>query len=164
MAICPKTNQPENDLVMTPPELAKQLVNYIQPSGVCLDPSRGTGAFYDAMEVHADELHYCEITEGIDYMTASLSPKFDWVITNPPWSKIQPFMERSFVLAQNVALLATVTNFVTRKRLKTTFDAGFSITEFVMVPTPKSWTSTGFQVAMAIFKKIADQPTRWVYL
>ena len=32
---------------MTPEYLAKEIIEHFNPSGIILDPSRGTGAFYD---------------------------------------------------------------------------------------------------------------------
>jgi hypothetical protein len=162
MPICPKINQPENDVVMTPPILAGMLVDYLKPTGKLLDPCRGEGAFYDHLSRYSDDVAFCEISEGRDYM--AYTDPVDWVITNPPWSKMVPFMEKSFELSNNVALLATVTNFVTRSRLALISKWGFGLTEFIMCPTPRAWTQTGFQVAMAVFRKGYPNVTTWTYL
>ena len=46
-AFCPPKNTPDKDIVMTPEYLAQDIINHFAPTGVILDPSRGTGAFYD---------------------------------------------------------------------------------------------------------------------
>ena len=35
------------DVVYTPRWLSKAIIDYFQPSGLCLDPCVGAGAFYD---------------------------------------------------------------------------------------------------------------------
>ena len=80
----------------------------IEKTDHCLDPARGGGAFYDQFTCNEDHKHYCEIDEGIDFLTwtpeAELADKngctllqqrqrgdgayhLDWIITNPPYSK-----------------------------------------------------------------------------
>ncbi len=160
MALCPRTNQPLNDVVMTPPAMAQAIVDELAPTGACLDPCRGEGAFYDAFLPHTPVRHWCEITEGRDFLTDDL-PTVDWIITNPPWSKIAPFLETSFRIANNVAFLATVTNFVTRYRLELARNANFGLTEFIMLDRPGSWTPSGFQVAVAVYRRDAPNRTTW---
>ena len=37
----------KNDKVMTPPKIAKQIIDLYNVSGIILDPCKGEGAFYD---------------------------------------------------------------------------------------------------------------------
>ena len=52
-----------DDVVFTPPEVAKAMVGHFSPSGRMLDPCRGDGAFHQLM----DGADYCEIQEGRDF-------------------------------------------------------------------------------------------------
>ena len=53
-----------NDVVYTPDAIAQSVVSYFKPTGFCLDPCRGTGAFYRWLPTGSD---WCEIAEGRDF-------------------------------------------------------------------------------------------------
>lgn len=90
----------ESDIVYTPRDIAAGLVRWLNPSGLCLDPCKGDGAFYDFMPEGSE---YCEIREGKDFF--EYSKKVNWIIGNPPYSIFEQFMEKSFSIADNVAFL-----------------------------------------------------------
>lgn len=95
-----KTGKPTaSDTVMTPPALAKRIVEHYKPSGTLLEPCRGTGSFYNQMP-GAD---WCEITQGRDFFDYKW--KVDWILTNPPYSIYDRFLEKCFEVADNVVLL-----------------------------------------------------------
>jgi hypothetical protein len=75
-------------------------------------------------------------------------------------------MEQSFRISDRVALLATVTNFVTRKRLEIPLDYNFGLTEIIKIPRKwvPDWPSSGFQVAMAVYERGAPNITTWTDL
>ena len=52
---------------MTNPNTAKWIVDYFQPTGKMLEPCRGEGAFYTAMQEYNDDVDWCEISEGKDF-------------------------------------------------------------------------------------------------
>ncbi|HZW70803.1 MAG TPA: hypothetical protein VFF57_07990 [Hanamia sp.] len=87
------------DIVYTPEDISKAIVNFLNPVGKCLDPCRGDGSFYKYLP-NAD---YCEIKEGLDFF--DYSKKVDWIIGNPPYSIFKDFLEKSFELADNVSFL-----------------------------------------------------------
>jgi len=88
------------DIVYTPRVVASDIVRWLNPKGICLDPCRGDGAFYDYLPEGRD---YCEIREGKDFF--DYSHKVDWIIGNPPYSIFEQFLQKSFALADNVAFL-----------------------------------------------------------
>jgi hypothetical protein len=90
---------PQSDVVYTPVEVSKQIIEFLQPVGKCLDPCRGDGSFYNQM-LNSD---YCEITEGKDFF--EYKEPVDWIIGNPPYSNFKEFLEHSFTIAQNVSFL-----------------------------------------------------------
>ena len=157
-ALAPAKNAPAHDLVMTPPALARRIVEHFTWENApehCLDPCRGDGAFYDAMKAQ-HLLHgtvaWCELTEGEDFFTSGYADPahncWDWVITNPPWSKLRSFLTLSMAISKNIVFLATLTHFCTKARLKDIRDQGFGLKEALLVPTPpKPWPGSGFQLA-----------------
>lgn len=89
-----------NDVVFTPSNIAKLIVDMFKPQGKILEPCKGEGAF---MEYLPKETFWCEITEGKDFF--NFNEKVDWIVTNPPYSNFNEFMEHSFELADNVVFL-----------------------------------------------------------
>lgn len=157
MALCPKTNQPEQDVVYTPDYLAKEIIDHYQPTGKLLEPCKGGGAFLQYMP-GAD---YCEIQEGTSFY--DYTDKVDWIVTNPPWSKIRQFLEHSFKIeAENIVYLCNFNAFVTRARMNLIFDNGYGIKEVYCVDNPKTnWPQTGFQLAATHIQRGYTGPTYW---
>jgi hypothetical protein len=142
-AFCPPKNTPEKDIVMTPEWLAKEIIEHFNPSGVILDPCRGEGAFYDNFPGNNNE--WCELGEGVDFLT--YIKKVDWIITNPPWSKMQQFLAHGMKVADNIVYLTTINHYTTKKRIRDMRENNFAIKEIYCVCTPKSpWPQLGFQL------------------
>ena len=146
--LVPATNAPAQDLVMTPPELAAAVIGHFagRMTGMVLDPARGQGAFYDRFPTHL-ERDWCEITEGRDFL--DWREPVDWVMTNPPWSRLRDFTRHAMRIAPNVVWLAPLTNLTTKARLRDLDEAGFGIAELVLIDTPKDWPQSGFQLVAA---------------
>ena len=87
-----KTGQStKQDVVMTPYHTAKWIVEHFEPQGKMLEPCRGEGAFYTAMQEYNDDVDWCEISEGKDFF--DYNGKVDWIITNPPYSIFDDFLD-----------------------------------------------------------------------
>lgn len=89
-----------DDVVYTPTEVARYIVNYFKPSGMVLDPCRGDGSFFAHMPTGAE---YCEIEDGRDFF--AYHKKIDWIIGNPPYSIFQDWLKHSFEIADHVIYL-----------------------------------------------------------
>ena len=89
----------ESDIVYTPDNIVKAIIEHLKPSGKMLDPCKGDGAFYKYMS-GAD---YCEIREDKDFF--EYGKKVDWIIGNPPYSIFKEFLEHAFSIADNVSFL-----------------------------------------------------------
>ena len=94
--------QPPNDVVNTPVNIAKQMIDLYQLEGTVLDPCRGKGAFYNNFPKNVKK-EWCEIKEGIDFF--EYNKQVDWIISNPPFSILDDFFEHSFKLSKNVVFL-----------------------------------------------------------
>jgi len=88
------------DVVYTPDKVAKQIIDWIKPSGKCLDPCRGNGAFFRYLPIGSD---WCEIRENKDFF--DYRNKIDWVIGNPPYSIFEDWLRHSFKIADNVVYI-----------------------------------------------------------
>ena len=114
-----KHRQYANDEFMTPPELAKILLAKVPifPNSTILDPCPGDGAFTIGIGLAPDE----------DFLEFDLS--FDWIITNPPYSDLDRWLEHSFIIARcGIALLLGLHN-ITPKRLELANKYGFGLTQ-----------------------------------
>jgi hypothetical protein len=160
----PNRNYDSNDVVQTPRPLARALVEHFRPSGRILEPCRGEGAFFDLLP-GAD---WCEILQGRDFLATRVPvaegceptgelpldddrpllahAHYDWIVTNPPWSKIRPFLRRSMELADHVVFLLTINHMWTKARVRDVAEAGFGIKEIVLVDMPPSFPQSGFQL------------------
>lgn len=95
-----KRDADPSDIVYTPEFVSKQIIDFLNPSGVCLDPCRGDGAFHKFMPKGSD---YCELNENKDFFF--YNKRTDWIIGNPPYSIFDKFLMKSFELSDNVSFL-----------------------------------------------------------
>lgn len=98
----------KGDRVYTPAWCAEDMVNHFRPHGRVLEPCKGDGAIYNRLPTGA---LWCEIDEGKDFFR--WDEPVDCIITNPPYSKLRPFMVHAFKIADHdVVLLIPVRNLV----------------------------------------------------
>lgn len=90
----------DSDKVYTPDHIAKYIVEFFQPTGKILDPCRGEGAFYKFLP--ADSF-WCEIQEGVDFF--EWNTPVDWIISNPPYSNFDEWLDHSYQVAENIVYL-----------------------------------------------------------
>lgn len=145
----PNRNYLSNDDIETPVWLARALVDHFRPSGRVLEPCRASGRIYGCLPADAE---WCEIKQGRDFLGFDKGG-FDWIITNPPWSEIRRFLRKSMQVADNVVFLMTVNHAWTKARLRDVDEAGFGLKEILLVPTPKEFPQSGFQLGAVHYAK-----------
>ena len=130
-----------NDIVMTPEPLAKMIVEHFNPKGKLLEPCCGNGAFLKYMK-GAD---WCEITKNKDFFDYNQTA--DWLITNPPFSKIRKFLQHCYKLEiKNIVFLCPTNHILGLKaRLNDMRNEQYGIKEIIMIDTPKEFPQSGFQ-------------------
>ena len=150
--LIPQTNAPERDVVLTPPDLAAVVIAHFAPQmrGRVLDPAKGEGAFYDALPGHLDR-YWCEVSEGRDFF--EWREPVDWIITNPPWSKLRAFTRHAMGASDNIVWLVHMPNITTKARLRDLEQHGFGVAELVWIDTPRDWPQSGFQLVAAHLKR-----------
>ena len=144
----PNRNYVSNDCVATPEVLVYRLVQHFNPKGRILEPCKGSGNFFKWLPVGS---LWCEITEGWDFF--AFEEKVDWIITNPPWSKMRGFLRHSMKVSDNVVFLMTINHLWTRARLRDMDELGFGIREIVLLDTPSEFPPLGFQLGAVWLKK-----------
>ena len=152
MALIPRGG---DDNIYTPDYLASEIVGHFKPqiSGKVLEPCRGGGAFLRGFKTHKiSPVVSTEISEGSDFF--QFDSRVNWIITNPPWSKIRWFLVHSYELSNNIVFLMSINAILGLKaRIRDMQEHGFAIKEIYMIKTPKVWPSTGMQAAAIHFKK-----------
>jgi hypothetical protein len=147
----PNRNYVSNDDIETPDWLAKALVAHFRPSGRVLEPCRASGRIFRLLPSGAE---WCEIKEGRDFLSTPLG-RYDWIITNPPWSQIRPFLRRAMQVADNVVFLMTINHAWTKARLRDVEEAGFGLQTILLVPTPQEFPQSGFQLGAVHYRRSA---------
>lgn len=137
----PNRNYRSDDVVQTPPDMARRLVAHFSPTGRILEPCCGEGNFLRALPPGTE---WCEISQGRDFF--DWQEKVDWIVTNPPWSQIRPFLRHAMRVADNVVFLVTINHLWTKARLRDLHEAGFGLKQIVLLETPKSFPQSGFQL------------------
>lgn len=144
---------------MTPLPLAKYLVSHFKPSGIVLEPCRGTGNFVKALEENGhdiSEILWCEILEGKDFF--DFCENVDWIITNPPFSKMRKFLTHSFEISLNVCFIMSVNHLWTRARRDDRERYNFGIKEIHLIDYPSEFPKTGFELGMVHLQKYYAGP------
>lgn len=148
----PNRDYVSDDVVQTPIHMAARIVEHFKPSGTILEPCRGEGNFLRQMP----GAFWCEIKEGRDFF--DWNTPVDWIVTNPPWSKIRPFLQHSMELASDIVFLMTVNHVWTKARIRDIYSQGFAIKEICLVEMPPEFPQSGFQLgAIHIAKGWKDQ-------
>lgn len=146
--LIPSKNKPEADKVYTPDWLAEAVVNHYKPWGKCLEPCAGGGAFVRAMKKYgvASVTEY-EIDRGQDFLLTPEDIVYDWSISNWPWSKFRPFLQKNLRIAKNIVTLTTINHiFALKARLRDIKEAGFFIEGTLLIDTPPEFPQSGFQL------------------
>lgn len=100
---------------------------------------------------------WCEIADGRDFLAIDANTHYDYVVTNPPWSKMRPFLQQSMKSADNVIFLCLVNAFFMKARIRDIRSAGFGFKEILFVDTPpKPWPQTGFALGAVHIQKGFD--------
>lgn len=156
-ALNPPKNKPSHDIVMTPVFLSKKIIDHYLKSIDCsnlsiLDPAKGKGAFYDNYPNSFKYKYWCELEYKKDFF--KFNNKVDWIITNPPWSKMREFLIHGMKVSDNIVYLSIFNHFTTKARFADLKKYNFGLKEALLLETPKTnWPQSGFQlVAMHIEK------------
>lgn len=95
-----------SDVHFTDTELARRIVEHFAPSGRVLEPFRGDGAFHCHLPAGAD---WCEIADGRDFFLCQ--ERYDWLITNPPFSNLTRVFEHAFALSAHCVFLIPISKY-----------------------------------------------------
>ncbi len=98
------------------------------------------GAFLKYLPEGTD---WCEIEKGRNFF--EFRKKVDWIVTNPPFSKLTAFLIHSMKYADNIVFLINTPALFTTKRIREIRYNGFGIKEILFVKHPETFVQTGRQ-------------------
>jgi hypothetical protein len=137
----------EKDVVYTPDYIAKFIIDYFKPQGSKLEPCKGKGVFLKYMP----DADWCEIQEGRDFF--DYNKKVDWIITNPPYSVYDSFLEHCFELGDNIILVVPLNKVMNSYgRIKKYYEYG-GIKEILVTTGSKLGFPFGFPCCIIYFKR-----------
>lgn len=147
------------DVVYTPAWLAELVVKHFAPSGVCLDPCMGDGAFYRLLPAGSE---WCEATNGRDFF--AWDKDVDWVIGNPPYSCLLGWIRHSFKIADNVVYLMPLHRVFASYEFMEDIQKYGGIAEILLIGTG---ATAGFPFGHALgavhYKRGYAGDTKWSY-
>ena len=139
----------KNDIVYTPRSISSAIVKHFAPAGICLDPCRGDGAFYDYLPNGA---LWCEVQNGVDFY--DFIGKVDWIISNPPFSDYDNFLEKAFSVSSNVVYLIPLYKTFKSKKQQDMVDKYGGLAEVLVIGSgSKCGFNMGFLCGCVHYKK-----------
>lgn len=128
----PPMKQGSPDDFQTPPEALIPLMPYLSKGWTIWEPAAGKGYLVDELEkqgfkvIATDKYYYADGDVSFDFL---LDKPIHWdcIITNPPFSLKQQFLERCYKLGTPFALLLPLTTLETARRQKLFRDYGVEI-------------------------------------
>ena len=99
----------------TPPEALQPLFPYLKKEWTIWECAAGNGNLVNHLRENGYNVIGTDILDGHDFLTWK-PEKFDCIITNPPYSLKEKFLERCYELQKPFALLLPLTTFETQKR------------------------------------------------
>lgn len=127
------------DKYYTPKSLVQihleQLVPIVPAGSLILEPARGKGAYYDYFQLAFPTSHYdyCEIDEGKDFLEYSIGNSPDVIISNPPFSILQKFIDKSIQLRPQIISFLLNMYAVTPCRIRDFNAAGYFVVGYLIV-------------------------------
>lgn len=138
------------DFALTNVSTAKWIIDYFNPQGSILDPAAGTNAFFN--QFPNTEKYRTEINDGTDFLL--WEKKVDWIITNPPYSIYDKFLEHSFLIADNVVFFAPIAKAFKSNKIQQLVIAYGGLKEIIYMGTgSKHGFAFGFPVGCLYYKK-----------
>ena len=147
-AIANNNKPSERIVVYTPEYLAKEIVDHFQPSGLCLEPCKGSG---NILKYLPEGSEWCEIEEGRDFF--DYTKHVDWIITNPPFKGVREWFKHSAELADNIVFLVLMYHIMDNNTIQYMREKGVGLKEVLFIKTPKNAGFPGFQLGVCHWKK-----------
>ncbi len=130
-----------NEFYPTPDPVVDALLSQLvlRPGDKFLEPCRGEGAIFNKISLPAEQKHWAELTQGIDYLATDFD-QMDVIITNPPFSLTCEFLRKSLseLATDGTLVYLQRVNFLgSQVRVPFWAEIGFPNKTPVIVPRPR---------------------------
>lgn len=98
-----------SDYYQTPPQATALLTPYLKPDWVVWECAVGRGAIANVIEPVVKDVVGTDILEGFDFLNDTPDFEFDCIVTNPPFSCKNDFLEKCYEYGKPFALLMPIT-------------------------------------------------------
>jgi hypothetical protein len=88
---------------------------------------------------------WCDIAAGRDFLAAK--GHWDWIVSNPPFSRFRDFLRKAMDLADNIVFIALAPAWFVRARQEDMQKAGYALVELCALPIPAKWPQFGIELA-----------------
>ncbi len=122
----PPMKQGSLDDFQTPGIACEPLIEFLDKNWIIWECSEGKGNITNFFKNKDFDIIGSDILTGNNFLEYS-PDKFDCIITNPPFSKKQEFLERCYSFKKPFALLLPLTTFETYKRQKLFKENGIQV-------------------------------------
>jgi hypothetical protein len=148
-----KCKKNPNDIFYTPKELVKDCIKIVDivESDILLDPFLGEGAFYNQYP-EKNKKFWCEIEKNKDFL--KYTDKVDWIISNPPFSKLNIILDHCCLIANKGFGLILLSTALTVPRINRMKEKGFKIVKILFFQVPE-WF--GFNCIFVLFSKNGNE-------
>tara|TARA_R100001463_G_C3482146_1_gene217049 strand:+ start:354 stop:869 length:516 start_codon:yes stop_codon:yes gene_type:complete len=148
-----------NDIIYTPKELAKNCINSftLEKDDIVLDAFYGQGIFYNNYPSYVKK-EFTEIEQPYNKDFFKYNNKVDWIITNPPFSKINDVLEHTINITNKGFGYILAAHNLTEKRVKYINDNGYGITGFAFY-----WVKDWFGFPCIFIKVEKNKPNNFLF-
>tara|TARA_E500000318_G_scaffold111297_2_gene129354 strand:- start:712 stop:1224 length:513 start_codon:yes stop_codon:yes gene_type:complete len=142
-----KNRKKPNDIFITPLELAKKHIDYIEyeDDDIWYDPFKNSGNYYN--QFPNDNKLWSEILDNKDFF--KFNEKIDIICSNPPYSLINKVLEKSVELNPKIISYLIGVNNLTTQRIEKMNNWGYGLKKMIMLKV-HDWYGMSFIV---IFEK-----------
>ena len=115
-----------SDFIQTPPEAVRPLLKYIPKEWSIWECAQGEGNLTKEMKRQGYGVWGTDILTGLDFLATNLI-EYRCIVTNPPYSLKDKFLQRCYDLGKPFALLLPLTALGSQKRQKLFREHGIQI-------------------------------------
>tara|TARA_R110002153_G_scaffold29256_4_gene89909 strand:+ start:1275 stop:1781 length:507 start_codon:yes stop_codon:yes gene_type:complete len=155
-----KNRKDPKDVFLTPIPLAISQINMIdyKDNDIWLDPFKNTGNYYNNYPNNNKD--WCEILDDKDFF--NYDSEVDIICSNPPYSIINPILEKCISLKPRVISLLLGVNNLTTKRIENMNKAGYGLYKLRMLKV-NDWYGMSFIVHFELGKENCMEIDRTIY-
>jgi len=118
-SVIPPKKSGSSDMFQTPPHAVRCITKYIPKEWKIWESACGEGQIVDTLKEDGYDVTGTDVLGGFDFLSSLMpTPEFDCILTNPPYSIKDEWLQRCFDLGKPFALLLPITALGEQERVK----------------------------------------------